>query len=112
MSIQVATGFNWTGSFPSGPLAWTNGTNGSDVLTIEWATTDNVVALNISALYQAYGASALYVGVIAFEFTSLTDSSGGTLNSVSGTPGLGGTGQTHISNLPLILPLVNLGGGS
>jgi len=111
ISIKVATGFNWTGTFPSGPLSWTNATNGSDVLTIEWATTDNVVALNISALYQAYGASARYVGVIAFEFTSLSDSSGGTLNSVTATPGLAGTGQTSVSRLPLLLQLVNLGGG-
>jgi len=111
MSIEVAGGFNWTGAFPSDGLVWTDGSNGTNILTVDWATSENPVALNVSAYYQAAGASALYVGVVAFEFTNPSGSSAGTLYSVTSTPGLTVSGPTSVTDLPLTLLLVNVGSG-
>lgn len=111
MSIEVATGFNWTGSFPTGRLAWSNGTNGSELLTLSWATDANPVALNISAWYQASGTSALYLGVVAFDFRSASGALGETLYSATSTSGLAVSGPTPISSLPVTVPLVDVGSG-
>lgn len=111
LSIRIATGFNWTGSFPTDRLVWSNGTNGSELLSLTWSSDANPVALNVTALYNAAGASAYYVGVIAFYFATIAGASGQTLFAASSTPGLTVNGPTAVMNLPVTLLLVNVGSG-
>jgi hypothetical protein len=111
MSIEVATDFNWTGSFPSGALDWQPGAQGKQVLTVLMNTTANPVALNVSAFYQIPGGSALFVGEIAFYFGGPPGSSGELLSMATATPNLALSGQYPVSGLPLGIVLVDVGAG-
>lgn len=111
MSIETAGNFTWTGSFPSAPLAWALEANGTDLLTLVLASTENPIVLNVSALYQVSGSSARYVGEVAFEFATPAGSSGEMLYASTSTPGLAVASTTSVSNLPLILLLVDVGAG-
>jgi hypothetical protein len=109
MSLQWDANFSWTGSFPSGRLNWTNGTNGSDVLTIVFPSDKNPIAINVSAYYQVTSSTAYYVGEFAFDVAP-GPSGAEYLYLVSGTPGLGVTTSWPVANLPLTIPLLNIGG--
>ncbi len=61
ISVEWAANFTWAATFPTGPLSWNLGANGSGVLTILFATTVNPVALNVSALYQVAGGGSAYL---------------------------------------------------
>lgn len=111
MSIDWATNFTWGPAFPPNPLHWNVGANGSDVLTVLFATTANPVALNVSAFYQVPGASATYVGELAFYVSGSPGAGSEVLSTVSGTVGLAGSGPVAVPNLPLTIPLVNVGSG-
>jgi hypothetical protein len=111
MSIEVATGFNWTGSFPSESLHWVNATSGVEVLTLVMNSSANPIAVSVSALYQQGGGSALYVGVFAFDLVASPSSSSPILYAVTTTSGVTVGYSTPVSNLPLIIPLANVGGG-
>ncbi len=65
--LALATDFNWTGGFPSGRLNWTDWQNASSVVAVDASTNRSPVAVNVTALYTANGASALYVALIALE---------------------------------------------
>jgi hypothetical protein len=111
MSIAWATNFTWGPTFPSGPLSWRPGVNGTDVLTIVFASTANPVALNISAFYQASGGSAYYVGELALNVASSSPGASETLYLASGTSGLTASSSYPVSSLPIEIPLVNVGSG-
>ncbi|HTS33023.1 MAG TPA: hypothetical protein VMI55_03685 [Thermoplasmata archaeon] len=109
MSIEWAANFTWSTAFPTGTLNWSVGANLSDVLAAVFATSANPVALNVSALYQVSGSSTLYIGVLAFEVSGGGTSGTDLLSSVTDTPGLAGPAPVSLSNLPLTIPLVNVG---
>jgi hypothetical protein len=109
MTIDAAGNFSWTGAFPSGPLGWNVSTNGSDVLTLVLATTENPVALNVTAFYQVSGSSAYYEGEIAFDFATPSGSSTEQLYSATSTPGLVLSGPTPVASLPVTILLVDVG---
>ncbi len=108
VSIEVATNFTWTGGFPTGPLNWSLVASTADTLTLVYLTSDTPLALNVSALYQAGGGSALYTGLLAFNVAT-----GGTttLLAASGSSGISVAGSTPIASLPLTIPLANVGSG-
>jgi hypothetical protein len=109
MSIEVASGFAWTGGYPSGPLNWTVGANATDSLAIVFETTYDPVAVNVTAYYTASGGSAYYVGLIVFY---VAPGGGGTdLVLASGTPGLAVPSSVAFSDLPYTIALPNVGGG-
>ncbi|MGA9839193.1 MAG: hypothetical protein WBE40_03720 [Thermoplasmata archaeon] len=110
ISLGFASGFNWTGSFPAGPLNWTNWENGSNVLAVIAGSLRDPVAVNVTALYVANGASAEYVGIFAFHLGVPPGSSVDTLTIVSDTPGIGGS-SASVSDLPIFIPLANVGSG-
>ncbi len=102
ISIGFALGFPWTGGWPSGNLSWGNWTNASNVLAVTASTEHLPVAVNVSALYVASGASALYSGLFALNVTS--GSSGPVLSVASNTPGIGSF-STPVADLPLPITL-------
>jgi hypothetical protein len=108
--FALATDFNWTGSYPAGPLNWTDWQNASAVVAIESSTNESPVAVDVSALYSANGASALYVALLALEVGTPPGSMTDTLTVASGTSGIGGF-STPVSNLPLPITLVDVGSG-
>jgi hypothetical protein len=108
--FSLAGGFNWTGAFPRGILNWTEWQNASEVVSISALTTDNPVAVNVTALYSANGASAYYVGLLALDFGYPPGSSGETLSVASATSGISGF-STPVTNLPLPITLVDVGPG-
>ncbi len=112
ISIAYATGFAWTGAYPSGPLNWTGWQNGSNVLSLQLLGVGvNPVAINVSVLYTYGGASALYVGLLAFDW-SLSGSTYSILAAVSPlTPGVSVPGATDSGSLPLVIYLQNFGAG-
>jgi hypothetical protein len=111
MSIDVATDFNWTGAFPTGSLAWRTGASGSDLLAVFLNASANPIALNVSALYQTPGGSALYIGEIAFELGAPAGPTATNLYAASPTPGLAVSSSNPVSTLPLIIQLVDVGSG-
>lgn len=108
--LGFAFGFNWTGGYPAGSLNWTDWMNGSDVLSLNQATEQNPVAVNVSALYTANGASALYLGVFALDVGVPAGSTTDTMTVVSDTPGISGF-ATAVTNLPIPITLANVGSG-
>ncbi len=109
MSVDWAANFSWSSAFPAGPLDWAVGANGSDVLTVIFATSADPVALNVSALYEVSGTSTLYVGELAFQVSGGGASGTDLLSTVTATSGLAGPSPVSLANLPLTIPLVNVG---
>lgn len=108
--LGFAFGFNWTGAFPLSRLNWTVWENGSGVLSVDATTQTVPVAVNVSALYTANGVSALYVGVFAIDVAVPNGSTTETLTVVSDTTGIGSF-LTPVTNLPVPIPLTNVGPG-
>ena len=108
--FSLATGFNWTGGFPPGPLAWTGWQNTSEIVAISAMVNETPVAVNVTALYSANGASAYYVGLLALEITTPAGSPTEVLTVVSATSGISGF-STPVTNLPLPITLADVGSG-
>jgi hypothetical protein len=106
--MGFASGFNWTGGFPSGRLNWTDWENASAVLSADRAVNQTPVAVNVSALYSANGVNALYVGVFAVEVGTPPGSSTDTLTVISDTSGI--SSFTYpVASLPIPVPLSDVG---
>ncbi len=112
ISIAYATNFSWTGAFPSGPLNWTDWQNGTDLLSLQLlGVAVNPVAINVSAVYTLGGASATYVGLIAFDL-GYVGSTISLLCAVSPlTSGVSAPSSVDLSTLPLVIYLQNFGAG-
>jgi hypothetical protein len=111
IQLSFAFGFNWTGRFPSAPLDWSVWQNGSNVLSVSSEVDSMPVAVNVSAIYVANGASASYAGTLAFDVVASGPSATPTLEVVSGTSGLSGF-SSPVAGLPvtIVLPEVASGG--
>jgi len=110
LNLGFASGFNWTGSFPSGALNWTDWLNASSVLSIDRGVGANPVAVNVTALYSAGGVNALYVGVLAFYMGMAPGSTTETLTIASATSGISGF-SSPVSDLPVPILLEYVGTG-
>ncbi len=108
--MGFAFGFNWSGTFPSGRLNWTDWQNATSVLSIAFAVNRTPLAVNVSALYSANGVNALYVGVLAIDVGVPAGTSTETLTVVSGTAGIGSFAYP-VANLPIPIPLSDVGSG-
>jgi len=108
--FSLSTDFNWTGGFPSGALNWSSWQNLSSVVAISAATNHTPVAVNVTAVYTANGATAYYVGLLAMEIGTPSGSSTEMLTVASATSGISGF-STPVSNLPLPIELSDIGGG-
>jgi hypothetical protein len=108
--LALAFNFNWTGGFPGNRLNWTDWQNASNVVAIDAMADRLPVAVNVSALYVANGASAYYVGTFALTIGTPPGSSTDTLTLASNTPGVSGF-STPVSNLPLPITLADVGAG-
>src|SRR5271157_3349671 len=113
--IGVATAFNWIGTNAMNwtALNWTVWHNDTDVLSVIVASSDNPVALNISAHYVSPSGSTWYVGLLAFYVAVTTPPSGQSLYSASGTSGIALTSPLAVSNdtLPFFILLKDVGPG-
>jgi hypothetical protein len=109
ISVGFAFDFPWTGSWPSGPLNWTQWSNASSVLSVSAAVDRMPVAVNVSALYVANGVSALYVGLFALNLS--LGATGEVLSVASNTPGVGGF-STPVASLPVPITLALIRTGS
>jgi hypothetical protein len=115
--VGLASGFDWSGSggVPWASLNWGKWTNKSDVLSLSLSTTENPVAVNVTAYYVSPGGeSADYVGVLAFYVSPATSSTGEVLYSATQTPGLGlPSTPTPVDNsslpLTILLPITASG---
>ena len=115
IEVFAASGFNWSGGFPSSPLNWTSLVNQSDLVAYQFASTANPIALNITILYTTSGSQAYYVGEFAFFVGTSSGSSTLYLFSASPTPGtsLGpGLNRVPVSDLPGygVIDLADVGG--
>ncbi len=108
--LAFASGFRWTGAFPSGTLNWTHWLNGSDVLSIDQAVLQDPVAVNVSALYSQNGINALYVGTFAIDVGFLPGAATETLTLLSDTPGIASF-TYPVSSLPVPILLSDIGPG-
>jgi hypothetical protein len=111
ISIGFAFNVNWSDPFGSAPLRWTDWSNASNVLSIGTESDRQPVAVNASALYVAGGASALYVGVLAFNVTWPPAVTTPQLNMVSNTSGISPFTSYSFLRLPIAIPLANIGSG-
>jgi len=116
MQVFAATGFNWTGGFPSSPLNWTPVVNQTDLVAAYFSSTANPIALNITIFYSSAGSQAYYVGDFAFYVGYPLGSSSLHLFSVSTTVGtsLGpGVNSVPVSDLPEygVIDLSDVGSG-
>jgi len=113
IDIGLAVSFNWTGntSVSWSTLKWSTWHNGTEVLSEIVHTTENPVALNISAYYTSPSSSTWYVGVFAFYVAVSTASE--TLYSATETSGVAVTSPLAVSNdtLPVAILLQNVGMG-
>jgi hypothetical protein len=111
MNLGFAVGFNWTGSFPSGRLSWSNWTNASAVLSVDRAALADPVAVNVTAFYSENGVNALYAAVLAFDVGTPAGSTTEMLTVVSATAGISGFSTPVIDlPVPILLALVGTGG--
>jgi hypothetical protein len=111
ISIGVASGFSWTGRFPTGPLTWTV-QNGTGLLALDVATSADTFAVNVTAVYSQGGGVAIYAGLVAFNLSS--PSGPGAVLSIAvspQTPGIAAPASILVSALPLLLNLENFGSG-
>lgn len=73
LSIGIAENYAWNNPPPISSLVWGNWTNATDLVAISASSSDNPVALNISAYYStAKEGSAWYVAIVAFEVVGNT----------------------------------------
>jgi hypothetical protein len=103
ISVWGATGFDWTGGFPSPPLNWSQIANQSDLVAFQFNSTANPIALNITMLYSSGGSQAYYEGTFAFYVGTPPGYSSPQLLSVTTTSGtsLGsGVNTVPVSSLP------------
>jgi hypothetical protein len=113
--VGVASSFNWTGT--SGinwtALNWTEWHNGTDLLSISFASRSNPVALDVSVHYVSPSGSTWYVGLLAFYVALNSPPSGESLYSSSGTSGVAVASPLPVSNntLPVAILLANVGSG-
>ncbi len=110
LNLGFAVGFAWTGSFPTGPLTWTEWTNASSVLSVDRAVDDDPVAVNVTALFTSNGVNSLYVGVLAFEVAIPAGGTTEMLTVVSATSGISGF-STPVADLPVAILLSYVGSG-
>jgi hypothetical protein len=110
INLGLAAGFNWTGSFPTTLLNWTNWTNASSVLSVDRVANADPVAVNVSALYTSDGVNALYVGVVAVYVGTPAGSMTPMFYVVSTTPGIGAY-SGPVTTLPYSIPLYYAGTG-
>ncbi len=110
ISIGVASGFAWNGGSFAWPTNWT-WTNETQVLELGANSTQNPVAINITAVYAVSGAVADYAGILAFYVSG--SGSGETLSIAvsSDTPGVSAPSSVPDSQLPEPLPLQDFGSG-
>jgi hypothetical protein len=109
---SVASNFSWTGSGSPNwsNLTWASGWNVSDSLSLAFASSENPIALNITAYYQSTGGSATYVGILAFVVAPGPD--GTDLYGASMTSGITVPGVTPVDNSSLPLPILLVQGSS
>jgi hypothetical protein len=112
----LAFGFAWSGSgSPAwGQLNWSSWSNESDVISVNLESTQNPVAVNVTAYYVSPGGTAWYVGVVAFFVGSGPGPTGIALYSSTETAGLGlPSAPTPVDNsslpLTILLPLTASG---
>ena len=112
VSMAIASGFVWSGGYPTEPLEWTDWQNRTNVLASVLDTIDNPVAVYVSATYTSGGTSTEYVGLFAFAVTSIGQS-GETLNvAVSpATAGVTVPASVAVSTLPMAILLQPYSGG-
>lgn len=115
IQVGVATGFGWDGSAAVNwtGLNWTQWTNDTGVLSVIVESTDNPIALNISAHYVSPSGSTWYVGIFAFYVAVTAPPNGETLYSATATSGVAVTPSTPVNNdtLPAPILLANVGPG-
>ncbi|MGP8110686.1 MAG: hypothetical protein ACLQD9_08310 [Thermoplasmata archaeon] len=111
ISIGLATGFAWNGGNPAWPTNWT-WTNETQVLELGASSTQNPVAIDVTAVYAVSGAVADYAGILAFYVSG--SGSGETLSIAvsSNTPGVSAPSSVPDSQLPEPLSLQDFGSGS
>lgn len=87
--VGVAENFLWdgSGSLDWTSLHWTIYHNATNVITLAFNSTSNPIALNVSAYYVTSGASAFYVGELAF-FVGPAGSSGLAVYAATPTAGV------------------------
>ncbi len=114
--VGVATAFNWTGT---SAIAWSGlrfdtWYNQSDVLSSIVASSDDPVALNISAHYTSPSGSTWYFGLVAFYAAVTSPPSGESLYSASGSSGVTVPSTIAINNdtLPVAILLADVGPGT
>jgi hypothetical protein len=115
IEVWSATGFNWTGGFPSGGLNWSEVVDQSSLLAFQFNSSANPIVLNITILYTYSGGQAYYVGEFAFFVGFPSGSSTLTLFSVTTTSGTSlppGVSSTPVSDLPGygLIVLADVGG--
>ena len=111
ISIGIASGFSWNGGSFAWPTAW-NWTNQSDVLELAVNSTQNPVAVTVTAVYRVGVAVADYAGIVAFY---VSGTGGGEKLSIvvsSSTPGVSAPSSVLVNQLPEPLSLQNFGSGS
>ncbi|MCI4372781.1 MAG: hypothetical protein L3K02_03960 [Thermoplasmata archaeon] len=104
ITVWSASGFPWTGGFPSPPLHWTRVTDQSNLIAFQFNSSSNPIVVNITMLYVSAGSQAYYEGIFAFYVGTPAGSSTLSLLSVTGTSGtsLGsGVNTAPISGLPV-----------
>jgi hypothetical protein len=95
--VGVAVGFVWNGgSVNWSALRWSTYHNVSNAVALPFNSSNNPVAVNVSAYYQSSGGNALYVGELAFYVGGGRAAS--SVYSVSATPGVFAPGPTPVSN--------------
>jgi hypothetical protein len=111
IALGIATGFPWSGGYPSGALDWAPWSNGSDVLEVSLRTGDGSVAVNVTATYTEGGSSACYAGLLAFNVSGVGSPGETLLIAVSGaTPGVVAPSSIPVGDLPYALALQDFGG--
>ncbi len=113
IDVWIATGFQWTDGFPGPPLNWTQVADQSDLVALQFNTSANPIALNVTMLYSTSGSQAYYVGMFAFFVGTPIGSSTSSLLSVtttSGTSLAGGVNSEPLSSLPSEILLADNGG--
>jgi hypothetical protein len=105
--VGLAVNFTWDGSGHPvwASLNWSTWWNSTDILSFSFASSDNPVAVNITAYYTSGSATATYVGVVAFA-VGTGSGGGGVLYADSPTTGVTVPSSTPIDNSSLPLPIL------
>ena len=114
ITIGAASNFTWDGSSPLNwsALRFTTFWNATNVLSLQFSSDSNPIALNITAYYDSPSGTAFYVGEFAFLVGG--GSSGPTLYSASARSDVTVAATTPIDNssLPMLIVLAHLTGGA